>query len=290
MDREGRPTPLAADPSSYEWPRLSQDGIRVAVTDRTADGAIDIWVLGVERGTRSRLTGGGNNILATWAPGGEAVFFGSHQGGPGGLNIYRKPVDGAGEAEQVLVREHPLFPMDITADGRSLLFVEWNPKTARDIWTMTLQGDRRAEPVLVTPFDEYRPTLSPDGRWLAYVSDESGRYEVYVQSWPEGASRALVSAHGGTSPAWSADGTELFYQNGEAMMVVPVESGTSFLTDTPELLFEGSFKLGIYGSINYDVSTDGRFLMMERSQEATADRPHVILNWFEELKRLAPTE
>ena len=218
------------------------------------------------------------------------MFFGSHQGGPGGLNIYRKPVDGAGEAEQVLVREHPLFPMDITADGRSLLFVEWNPKTARDIWTMTLQGDRRAEPVLVTPFDEYRPTLSPDGRWLAYVSDESGRYEVYVQSWPEGTSRVLVSAHGGTGPAWSADGTELFYQNGEAMMVVPVKSGTSFSTGTPELLFEGSFKLGIYGSINYDVSTDGRFLMIERSQEATADRPHVILNWFEELKRLAPTE
>jgi len=290
VDREGRSTPLAADPGSYEWPRLSPDGSRVAVTDRTADGAIDIWVLGVERGTRSRLTGGGNNILATWAPGGEAVFFGWHQGGPGGLNIYRKPVDGAGEAEQVLVREHPLFPMDITADGRSLLFVEWNPKTARDIWTMTLEGDRRAEPVLVTPFDEYRPMLSPDGRWLAYVSDESGRYEVYVQSWPEGASRALLSAHGGTGPAWSADGTELFYQNGEAMMAVPVESGTSFSTGTPELLFEGSFKLGAYGSLSYDVSTDGRFLMMERSQEATADRLHVVLDWFEELKRLAPTE
>ena len=290
VDRQGRSTPLAADPGSYEWPRLSPDGSRVAVTDRTADGAIDIWVLGVERGTRSRLTGGGNNILATWAPGGEAVFFGWHQGGPGGLNIYRKPVDGAGEAEQVLVREHPLFPMDITADGRSLLFVEWNPKTARDIWTMTLEGDRRAEPVLVTPFDEYRPMLSPDGRWLAYVSDESGRYEVYVQSWPEGASRTLVSAHGGTGPTWSADSTELFYQNGEAMMVVPVKSGTSFSTGTPELLFEGSFKLGVYGSISYDVSADGRFLMMERSQEATADRLHVVLDWFEELKRLAPTE
>jgi len=183
-----------------------------------------------------------------------------------------------------------LFPMAFTANGRSLLFVEWNPKTARDIWTMTLEGDRRAEPVLVTPFDEYRPMLSPDGRWLAYVSDESGRYEVYVQSWPESASRALVSAHGGTGPAWSGDGTELFYQNGEAMMAVPVEAGTSFSAGTPELLFEGSFKLGVYGSISYDVSTDGRFLMMERSRDETADRLHVVLDWFEELKRLAPTE
>ena len=283
VDREGRSTPLAADPGSYEWPRLSPNGSRVAVTDRTADGAIDIWILGVERGTRSRLTVGGNNILATWAPGGEAVFFGSHRGGPGGLNIYRKSADGAGEAEQVLVREHPLFPMAITADERSLLFVEWNPETARDIWTMTLEGDRRAEPVLATPFDEYRPMLSPDGRWLAYVSDESGRYEVYVQSWPEGASRALVSAHGGTGPTWSADGTELFYQNGEAMMAVPVESVTRFSAGTPEVLFEGRFRLGVYGSLSYDVSANGRFLMIEPSRDETADRLHVVLDWFEEV-------
>jgi len=283
VDREGRSTPLAADPGSYEWPRLSPDGSRVAVTDRTMDGAIDIWILGLERGTRSRLTGGGNNILPAWTHGGEAVFFGSHQGGTGGLNIYRKPADGAGEAESVLVREHPLFPMAFTADGNSLLFVEWNPETNRDIWTMTLDGDRRAKPVLATSFDEYRPMLSPDGRWLAYVSDESGRYEVYVQSWPNGASRTLVSAHGGMGPIWSADGTELFYRNGEAMMVVPVEIGTRFATGTPELLFEGCFKLGVYGSLSYDVSADGRFLMIERSREAAVDRLHVVLNWFEEI-------
>jgi len=114
---------------------------------------------------------------------------------------------------------------------------------------------------------------------------------VYVQSWPEGASRALVSAHGGTGPTWSADGTELFYQNGEAMMAVPVESGTSFSTGTPELLFEGRFRLGVYGSLSYDVSADGRFLMIERSRDETADRLHVVLDWFEQLRadgRLQP--
>jgi hypothetical protein len=180
--------------------------------------------------------------------------------------------------------------MAVTADGFSLLYVEWNPETNRDIWAMTLEGDQHTDPVLVTPFDEYRPTLSPDGRWLAYVSDESGRYEVYVQSWPEGASRALVSTHGGMAPTWSADGTELFYQNGKAMMAVPVESGASFSIGTPELLFEGNFKLGIYGSLSYDVATDGRFLMIEPSRDETADRLHVVLDWFEELKRLVPTD
>ena len=290
VDRQGRSTPLAADPGSYEWPRLSPDGSRVAVSDRTADGSTDIWVLGFERGTRSRLTLGGNGILAKWSPDGEAVFFGSHRGGPGGVNIYRKLVDGVGEAEEILLSEHSRFPQAVTADGRSLLFVEWNPETARDIWMMTLQGDRRAEPVLATPFDEYSAMLSPEERWLAYVSDESGRYEVYVRSWPEGASRALVSTHGGTDPVWSSDGTELFYRNGEAMMAVPVESGTSFMAGTPELLFEGRFKLGVHGSLSYDVSADGRFLMIERSRDETTDRLHVVLNWFEELERLVPTE
>jgi Tol biopolymer transport system component len=284
VDRQGRSTPLAADPGSYEWPRLSPDGSRVAVTDRTADGAIDIWILGVERGTRGRLTVGGQNIVPAWAPGGKAVFFGSHRGEPGGVSIYRKPADGVGEAEQVLVSEHSRFPRAITADGRSLLFVEWNPETARDIWTMTLEGDQRAELVLATPFDEYRPALSPDGRWLAYVSDESGRYEVYVQSWPEGSSRLLVSAHGATGPVWSADGSELFFRQGEAMMVAPVKSGTSLSVGTPELLFEGPFKLGVHGSMSYAVSADGRFLMIERSRDETADRLHVVLDWFEEFK------
>jgi hypothetical protein len=132
--------------------------------------------------------------------------------------------------------------------------------------------------------------LSPNERWLAYVSDESGRYEVYVRSWPEGTSRMLISARGGTDPVWSSNGRELFYRNGEAMMAVPVETGVSFTAGTPELLFEGRFKLGVHGSLSYDVSADGRFLMIERSREETTDRLHLVLNWFEELKRLAPPD
>jgi serine/threonine protein kinase len=290
VDRQGRSTPLAADPGSYEWPRLSPDGGRVAVTERTANGAIDIWVLGIERGTRSRLTSDGIGILPTWAPSGNTLFFGSTAGGPGAVNIYRMPTNGVGEPEHLLASEYSRFPMVVTADGRSLLFVEWHPETARDIWMMTLGGDRSAEPILATRFDEYRPMLSPNERWLAYVSDESGRYEVYVRSWPEGTSRMLISARGGTDPVWSSNGRELFYRNGEAMMAVPVETGVSFTAGTPELLFEGRFKLGVHGSLSYDVSADGRFLMIERSREETTDRLHLVLNWFEELKRLAPPD
>ncbi len=290
VDRHGRTTPLAADPGSYEWPRLSPDGGRVAVTNRAANGAIDIWVIDIDRGMRSRLTSAGVGILATWVPSGDALFFGSTVGGPGVVNICRIPANGVGEIEHILVSEHPRFPMVVTADGRSLLFVEWHPETARDIWTMTLEGERGAEPILSTRYDEYRPMLSPDEQWLAYVSDESGRYEVYVRSWPESTSRMLVSAHGGTDPVWSKDGTELFYRNGEAMMAIPVVRGTSFMPGEPELLFEGRFKLGVHGSLSYDVSADGRFLMMERSQDEITDRLHVVLDWFEELESLAPTE
>jgi hypothetical protein len=219
------------------------------------------------------------------------VFFGSVAGGPGVVNIYRKPASGVGDAERILMSEHSRFPMMVTADDRTLLFVEWHPKTARDIWTMTLgEDDRRTEPILATRFDEYRPMLSPDERWLAYVSDESGRYEVYVRSWPEGTSRTPVSAHGGTDPVWSSDGSELFYRDGESMMAVSVDTGATFRAGTPERLFEGRFELGVHGSLSYDVSTDGRFLMVERSRDEMTDRLHVVLDWFNELEHVMPAE
>jgi Tol biopolymer transport system component len=168
--------------------------------------------------------------------------------------------------------------------------VEWHPTTARDIWALPLDGNQPAEPILSSEHDEYSPTLSPNRRWLAYVSDESGRYEVYVRSWPESTSKIPVSVQGGIDPAWSADGRELFYRNGGAMMFVPVEDGTVFSAGGPERLFESRYQFGVHGSFSYDVSADGRFLMVEPSSGQAIDRLDIVVNWFEELKRLVPTE
>ncbi len=293
VDREGRSTPLPAEPGSYEWPRYSPDGRRVAVTDRAMAGPTDIWLLDLERGTRSLLTAGGYNLLATWAPDGENVYF-SHVGAavdePGVVNLYRRRADGTGRIEHVVESEHPRFPREVTNDGRALLFVEWHPETARDIWLLPLAGEGSAEVVLASEHDEYSPVLSPDQRWLAYVSDESGRYEVYVRSWPESTSRTMVSSQGGIDPAWSADGAELFYRNGTAMMAVQVESGVGFSAGAPRLLFEGRYQLGVHGSFSYDVAADGRFLMVEPNRSQGADRLHVVTNWLDELQRIAPVD
>jgi hypothetical protein len=140
--------------------------------------------------------------------------------------------------------------------------------------------------LLATRFSETSPTLSPDGRWLAYVSNESGRYEVYVQSYPGPGARLQVSTDGGRAPLWSADGRQLFYRYADQMMAVPVAAGPSFSAGKPRLLFEGRYAGG------YDVSPDGRRFLMIRIEEESADKTelHVVLNWFEELKRLVPTK
>jgi serine/threonine protein kinase len=290
VDRGGLPTPLATDPGSYEWPRLSPDGLRVAVTDRAIDGPTDIWMLDLERGTRSLLTAGGYNILATWEPDGEAVHFanvGAAADDRGVMTLYRRRADGTGVVERVIESEYPRFPREITADGSALLYVEWHPETARDIRLLPLDGTGSAEAVLSSVHDEYSPALSPDERWLAYVSNESGRYEVYVRSWPGGGSRTIVSIDGGFAPEWSADGSELFYRNDESMMVVAVEGGDRFSAGAPRTLFEGRYQFGIHGSSSYDVAPDGRFLMIQANRREDPDRVFVVSNWLDELRRLS---
>ncbi|MEJ2580451.1 MAG: protein kinase, partial [Acidobacteriota bacterium] len=292
VDRQGAPEPLAVDSGSYEWPRLSPDGRRVAVTNRAMDGPTNIWILNLETGTRSLLTDGGFNLLSTWDPGGGTVYFAhadSAISGPSTPDIYRRRADGVEDVELVVESENPRFPREMTADGRNLLYVEWHPTNRRDVWSLPIGGDQPAEPILTTAYDEYSPVLSPDQRWLAYVSNESGRYEVYVRSWPGGASRTVVSNQGGTDPAWSADGSELFYRNGDLMIVVPVRDGGSFSAGAPELLFEGRYHIGTHGSSGFDLADDGRFLMIEPNSRE-ADTLHVVLDWLEELNRLVPTE
>jgi Tol biopolymer transport system component len=144
-------------------------------------------------------------------------------------------------------------------------------------------------PVINTPADEFGPAFSPVGEWLAYVSDESGRYEVYVQSSPAGRGRWLISSGGGLEPIWSPDGTELFYRNGDVMMKVPVRIGGEFQAGAPEVLFEKRLKRGIYDSLSYDISPDGsRFLMIQRNLENAPNEVRVVNDWREELTRRVP--
>ena len=159
---------------------------------------------------------------------------------------------------------------------------------------MPLEGERKPSPFLQTPFSEAEPKFSPDGRWLAYVSDESGRREVYVQPFPGPGGKWQISTEGGTEPVWAGNG-ELFYRNesGDKMMVVDITTEPTFRAGNPRLLFEGFYQGGIGGNrAFYDVTPDGqRFLMVKAGeQETEAMQINVVLNWFEELKRLVPTD
>ena len=284
VDRQGLATPLIEDRQAYRRPRLSPDGQRVAVAVQSGLNQ-DIWIYDIGRGTRMRLTVEGDNISPVWTPDGKRVTFGSVRDGT--RDLYWKPADGSGQAEPLLNSENSLIPMSWSPDGKSLVFYEQSPVGGRDIWVLPRGGD--ASPFVATAFNERTPLFSPDGRWLAYVSDESGRDEIYVQPYPGPGGKWPISTEGGTEPRWAADGRELFYRLGAKMMVVEVQSEPAFSSGRPQLVFEEPYLTDQFGTSNYDLSPNGQqFLMIKQEQQEGASI-NVVLNWFEELKRLVPT-
>jgi eukaryotic-like serine/threonine-protein kinase len=173
-----------------------------------------------------------------------------------------------------------------------LAYVEINPTTGYDVWVVRL-SDRIAQPLLRTDFNEAAPTFSPDGNWLAYISDESGRYEVYVQPYPGPGGKYQISIEGGTEPVWNPNGKELFYRSGDKMMAVDVATQPSFSVGKPSVLFQKPYLPTTATTPFYDVSADGqRFLMIKRDEptgSSSLTQIVVVQNWTEELKRLVPT-
>jgi len=166
--------------------------------------------------------------------------------------------------------------------GDGLVFTLSDPTTQSDIWLLPLTGERKPRPIVKTRFAETNAEVSPDGRWLAYASDESGRVEVYVQGFPEGGDRIQVSIDGGEWPRWSADGRELFFRWGNQMMRVAVAGGAALSVSRPAVLFRAEFGEG------YSIARDGRFLITQRDAQAPPVRVNVILNWFDQLRARVP--
>jgi len=239
----------------------------------------------LQRGARSRLTSGTANIFPLWSRDGTQIIFASNRGGD--WDIYSQPADGSRPAEVLLKRPYDQFPTSLAADG-TLLYLEIHPKTGRDIWI--LSPDRKTSPVRVTPFNETAGQFSPGPgapQRLAYSSDESGRNEIYVQSYPTGTSRLAVSSGGGNHPRWSRDGKELFYVTGDAVVAVPTRPDGSF--GAPRKLFDRTNYFLKYNFPSYDVAPDGRrFLMIRRDPGSVPRQLNVILNWSEELDRIGP--
>jgi eukaryotic-like serine/threonine-protein kinase len=229
------------------------------------------------------------NGYPAWTPDGKRIAFISNKEGP--LNTFWQLADGSGGLERLTTGDDVQTPNSWSPDGQLLAFNEINPKTGIDILVLRL-SDRKTEPFMRTPFNESAPRFSPDGRWLAYVSDESGRYEVYVQPYPGPGGKWQISTEGGTEPMWNPNGRELFYRNGNKMMAVDIVTQPSFTVGRPRMLFEGQYQPTPVTFPNYDVYPDGqRFLMLKPTEQAQAGptQINVVLNWFEELKQKVPT-
>jgi Tol biopolymer transport system component len=287
VDRKGVEQALPASAHAYRYPRLSPDGRRVAVTIEESES--HIWLYELARDTLTRLTFQGNvNLIGAWAPDGKQIAFQSNREGP--PNIFWQLADGSGGLERLNASEYNQVPNSWSRDGQLLAFIEVNPTTGYDIWVLRM-SDRKAQPFLRTPFNEGAPRFSPDGRWLAYVSDESGRFEIYVQPYPGPGGKWQVSTEGGMEPAWNPNGRELFYRSGDKMMAVEITTQPSFSAGKPRVLFERPYQPTPGTFPNYDVSPDGqRFLMLKPSEQGQAapTQINVVLNWFEELKQKVP--
>jgi len=289
LDAAGKARPLLAKPAVYQRPRLSPDGQRLAWDDGS-----DIWVYEARRDAMTRLTfGGGANPV--WSPDGRYIAF----LGAGGIWWVR--ADGAGKPQPLIQGRNLLLPSAFMPDGKRLAYFELKPGTALDIETATIESDgaglRAGKPeiFLQTPADERMPAFSPDGRWLAYESNESGKYEVYVRAFPDGGGKWLISNAGGMLPVWSGNGHELFFRGGDDRIMVAayVAKSDSFIPDKPRVWSDRRpANLGLIA--NYDVAPDGKriaALMPAETPEAQQAQSHVIflMNFADELQRREPT-
>jgi len=312
VDRYGQETQIQAPPLNYSMPKISPDGNKIALTDNLPVPAGDVWILDLVRGTLQRLTlNEGDARHAIWSPDGRRIAYasmGQIATGKGATTaIVCKAADGSGEVEYLGSSPGKiLFPYSWAKDSKTILTSDVDPGfTNADIGMLSLEGDRPYRLLLKGDSSEVEPQLSPDGRWLAYVSFESGDGQVYVRPFPAVDKGGLwqISVDGGSMPRWSPDGKELYYLTGEniteAVMVVEVETEPTFNPAKPKVLFRGAFIGPAAGNgIPYDVHPDGkRFLMMKPPQgsgvESTRRGPrkiNIVLNWTEELKLRVPVK
>lgn len=302
---EGKETPLGVPPKFYLFPRISPDGKQIAVT--IADDNPDIWIWNVDRKTMTRLTfEEGSDYQPIWTPDGRHVLFWSEREGDFGA-IFRKKADGTGSIEKLVANpERQLYPWDLTRDGKTMVVIDTpNPQMTADISMLSIEDEYKLTPLLRREeYVETQAKISPNGKWLAYFSNESDSGEIYVRSFPEvEKGRWQISTNSGVSPLWAPDGHELYYFSGDddsCVMAVPVETGETFSAGAPRKLFSRSpyFGGGNTPGTPWDIHPDGaRFLMTKipsaGSNESGAMVPrkiNIFLNWFEELKQRVPVD
>jgi Tol biopolymer transport system component len=298
MDREGKFTPLREAPGGYYDPVFSPDGKRLALEINEGKRS-DIWVYDWERDTLTRLTfAGENNVFPVWTPDGQRIAYSSQEKG-GVLNLWWIRADGAGDAQRLSESKSPQYAGSWRPDGKVLAFGEQTLNF--DIVTLSIEGNEKSgwkpgepKPFLSSPFSEQSAVFSPDGRWLAYHSNESGIYQVYVRPFPGPGGKWQISTPSGIVPKWSRNGKELFYRTADnkIMVVTYTASGDSFRADKPQLWSPSQFS-DRGGMLIFDLHPDGKRFAVLRSpgteQIPAVNKVSFIFNFFDELRRKVPT-
>ena len=288
VDRSGKADPLPLPSASYLYPRLSPDGRQLAVEIEGPNH--DFHVYDFDRAVMTKMTTDGESHDPVWTPDGKRLAFRSWQ--HGGMTMWWMPADRSVAAERLTAGTRH-SPVAFSPDGRFLAFDEKNATTSDDARVVDVQ-DGSVRPIADTRFGEGSAKFSPDGRWIAYSSDESGRPQVYVQAFPGPGPKVQISNEGGADPVWSRSSNELFFRSLNRMMAVSVITSPTFRASAPKLLWERNYSRGLGSSCgmpgvtssNYDVTADGqRFLMVRDDDNLTSTKIVVVLNWIEELKR-----
>jgi Tol biopolymer transport system component len=280
VGRDGTSTTYPVETGLYRWPRLSSDGKHLAVQIIGAS-VQGIWVSAINSSNFTKLTGGSAPV---WSPQGDRIYFANSQEG----ELRWARADGSGAEVTLLKDEHIEFPTSTTPDGAVLAYSRRDPSTSFDIMTIATDGKGAPKPLVATAAQEGGARFSPDGRYVAYVSDESGRFEVYVIEYPGPGGKWEVSRNGGRDPIWSADGSRLYFRTGDRLMTVPIATRPSFSIGNAEVVIEEDYE-GLLGTLdrpNYDVAPDGRVLLLRipgNSLKLTQVR--LVQNFFRDLAK-----
>ena len=280
VDQHGTAQVLLDSARIYAHPRLSPDGRRVAFESQGAGSSNEIWVADLASQTAERLTREGFNDRPEWSPDGSRVMYVSSR--TTANSLWWQPADGSGAAEKLFEAPDAIREGVFSPDGRDVVYRMDTPDSNRDLYRLPLEGDRKPVPILISVDDDKQPRVSPDGKWLAYVSNASGREEVYVRPLA-GGPRVTVSRDGAGEPLWSPDGTRLYYRSGARLMAAGISTTPSFTVTSRETLFEGPYSTDLYHP-NYDVAPDGKSFIMLRPVEENRQLVMVV-NWIKELRQ-----
>jgi serine/threonine protein kinase/Tol biopolymer transport system component len=285
IDMKGNTTVLDSSSHPYLEPSLSPDNKKIAVVIREGEN-YDIWVFDIARNTLSKLTFGGINRTPHWSPDGKTIVYMKKKNN--NINgIFSKPSDGSGDETQIFEGEGRFYVNCWTPDGKYLIIDNLTKESQSDLLVIPMTGDEKPWKYLDSKKDEYESSLSPNGKWIAYLSDESGSYQIYVRSFPKKEGKWQISTDVAEEARWSPDSKFLYYRRNSQLMVVPVSTSSTFSAGVPKILFDNFPSVNVDSGITYDVTSDGKyFITTAPIQELSLSKIAVVVHWTDEVKRM----